>query len=282
MPSDQVSDKAASTNDPRIQSIVAHPRKGIRHLNLMSGKQTSQQMRIFSNLYLLVIILLATSCAQNQSENNIKETETETQTKTKKTVIPYRAEAVKKKTLKKTILWHKQSAAQGFAEAENSLGSLFQAIVGNTEYSKESIKSFKKAANQGHAGAQNSLAMRYLLGNGVRKDIPKALQWYEEAGKNGNIHAIHNLGRIYIKGHSVKPDNIQAYKWLDLARYYTLYSNNKRLKGSIRAEIDQLTSKMTEQQIADAKTQAQTWLDKLQTSKRYSVQQKKLKISSQS
>lgn len=233
-------------------------------------------MKNFRNLYLFVFILSATSCIQNKSANNIKEEEP------KETVIPFRAETVKKKDLKKTILWHKQSAAQGFAEAENSLGSLFQAIVGNTKYSKESIKSFKKAASQGHAGAQNSLAMRYLLGNGVRKDIPKALHWYEEAGKNGNIHAIHNLGRIYSKGHSVRSDNIEAYKWLDLARYYTLYSNNKRLKNSIRIEIDRLTTKMTEQQIINAKGQAQTWLDKLQNSKRYSVKQKKITIFSQS
>lgn len=233
-------------------------------------------MKIFNSLYLFVFILFVTSCTQNQTANNIKEA------KPKAPVVPYRAETVKKKDLKKTILWHKQSAAQGFAEAENSLGSLFQAIVGNTKYSKESIKSFKKAATQGHAGAQNNLAMRYLLGNGVRKDIPKALHWYEEAGKNGNIHAIHNLSRIYTKGNAVKADKIEAYKWLDLARYYTLYSNNKRLKNSIRTEIDQLTGKMTEQQIKNAKGQAQVWLDQLQNSKRYSAQQKKYTISSQS
>ena len=206
-------------------------------------------MKIFRNLYLFVFILSAISCTQNQSANSIKEAKA----KPKVPVVPYRAETVKKKNLKKTILWHKQSAAQGFAEAENSLGSLFQAIVGNTKYSKESIKSFRKAADQGHAGAQNNLAMRYFLGNGVRKDVPKALHWYEEAGKNGNIHAIHNLGRIYAKGNAVKSDNIEAYKWLDLARYYTLYSNNKRLKNSIRIEIDRLTGKMTEQQIKNAK-----------------------------
>lgn len=223
-------------------------------------------MNDLSKLTLLFFIFSLASCMQSKPDKKIS-----TVKKTSKVVVPYKAPKSTKKALKKTIVWHKESAAKGNAEAEYSLGSLFQAIVGNTKLSKESIKSFKKAANMGHAGAQNSLAMHYFLGNGVNRNINKALHWYEEAGKNGNIHAIQNLGRIYAKGQAVKLNHVEAYKWLDLARYYTLYSNNKRLKGSIRVEINNVSKHMTEQQIKEAKNKAQEWLNQLQNSKRYSA-----------
>jgi len=220
------------------------------------------EIRIF---FIVIFIFSVSACMQNTPTKSVQQ-----KIEPAKVKVPYAPKSTKK-ALKKTVVWHKKSAAQGYAEAEFSLGSLFQAIVGNTQHSKESIKSFQKAAKLGHAGAQNSLAMHYLLGNGVNKNINKALHWYEEAGKNGNIHAIHNLGRIYAKGHAVKANYIEAYKWLDLARFYTLYSNNKRLKQSIRNEIEQITRVMTVQQINEAKSLAQHWLDKLQSSNRYNA-----------
>lgn len=224
-------------------------------------------MSDINRFYLCIYILSATSCAQNNAINHKK-----AEPAPAKVVVPLKPPENPKKELKKTIVWHKESAAKANAEADFSLGNLFQAIVGNIQYSKESVKSFKKAAKQGHAGAQNMLAMRYYLGNGVRKNIPKALKLYEEAGRNGNIYAIHNLGRIYAKGTAVKADNITAYKWLDLARFYTLYSNNMRLKTSIHSEIDELEKVMSKQQINDAKNQAKQWLDNLQNNKRYNNQ----------
>ena len=223
-------------------------------------------MKALNNLTILFFIFSVSACMQSKPDASISEAKKES-----KVVVPYKAPKSTRKNLKKTIVWHKKSAAQGNAEAEFSLGSLFQAIVGNTKLSKESIKSFKKAANMGHAGAQNSLAMHYFLGNGVSKDITRALHWYEEAGKNGNIHAIQNLGRIYAKGQAVKVNHVEAYKWLDLARYYTLYSNNKRLKDSIHLEINSVSKHMTQQQINEAKKMAQLWLNQLQNSKRYTA-----------
>jgi len=226
-------------------------------------------MKNISKLFLLIFILISvTSCSQNQSTTVAQNKETK---KTKQVKVPYRAPEIKKKELNKAILWHKESAKQGNAEMENSFGNLLQAIIGNTKINKESIQSFKNAAKLGHAGAQNSLAMHYYLGNGINKNINKALYWYEEAGKNGNVNAIQNLGRIYAKGQVVKTDHIKAYKWLDLARYYTFYSNNKRLKKSILFEIDELAKTMNTQQINNAKQMAQDWLNNLQKSNRFNA-----------
>jgi len=222
-------------------------------------------MNDISKFFIVIFLFSVNACMHNTPTKN-----TPPNIEPASVKVPYAPKSTKKE-LKKTIVWHKKSATQGFAEAEFSLGSLFQAIVGNTQHSKESIKSFKKAAKLGHAGAQNSLAMHYFLGNGVNKNINKALHWYEEAGKNGNIYAIHNLGRIYAKGHAVKTNYIEAYKWLDLARFYTLYSNNKRLKQSIRNEINQITTSMTAQQINQAKDLAKQWLNRLQSSNRYNA-----------
>lgn len=228
-------------------------------------------MRNISKIFFLIFILISTtSCTQNKSTTISQEKETK-KVKQAQVKPPYRAPVSRKKELKKTVIWHRESASQGNAEIENSFGNLFQAIIGNTKISKESITSFKNAANLGHAGAQNSLAMHYYLGNGISSNITKALYWYEEAGKNGNIHAIQNLGQIYSNGQVVKADYIEAYKWFDLARYYTLFSNNKRLKKSIRYELDELEKSMSTQQVNNAKNLAQEWLTKLQTSNRFNA-----------
>ncbi len=74
-----------------------------------------------------------------------------------------------------------------------------------------------KAAELGDADAQVTLGVMYENGRGVTQDYQKAVKWYLNAAELGNVDAQLYLGFMYEKGKGVAQDYKQAYKWFTIA-----------------------------------------------------------------
>ena len=71
----------------------------------------------------------------------------------------------------------------------------------------------KKLAEQGNADAQHSLGQMYDKGQGVAKDKTQAFQWYQKTADQGNVLGQVKLGRMYRLGEGVDKDETQAFQW---------------------------------------------------------------------
>lgn len=82
------------------------------------------------------------------------------------------------------------------------------------------LKLWRPLAEQGDAEAQRSLGQMYDFGRGVAKDDAQATQWYLKAAEQGNAGAQNRLGMTYIYGRKSTPDNIAAgLSWFEKAAY---------------------------------------------------------------
>lgn len=110
--------------------------------------------------------------------------------------------------------WFKKSAELGFAEAQNTLGWIYNNGDGVQKDEAEAFKWFSKAAEQGHAKSQLKLGHCYASGDGVPKDEAEAVKWYRKAAEQGLAGAQNILGNIYLSGvKGVKKDEAEAVKW---------------------------------------------------------------------
>ena len=69
---------------------------------------------------------------------------------------------------------------------------------------------FRNAADQGNADAQYSLGVMYRDGQGVAQDNAQALVWFRKAADQGDAEAQYNLGVMYGNGKGVAQDDAQA------------------------------------------------------------------------
>ncbi len=99
--------------------------------------------------------------------------------------------------------------------------------------------------------AQKALGSMYADGRGVVQDFMEAAKWYRKAAEQGHLIAQDELGRMYALGRGVAQDYVLAHMWLNLAA----------AKGMTDAakERDELTSRMTSAQIAEAQRLAREW-----------------------
>ena len=81
----------------------------------------------------------------------------------------------------------------------------------------EAARWYRAAAEQGVAEAQFSLGFMYEAGSGVPKDADLAALWYRRAADQGNADAQHNLGLLYAHGRGVPKDRAEASRWLERA-----------------------------------------------------------------
>ena len=63
---------------------------------------------------------------------------------------------------------------------------------------------------QGHANAQYSLGLMYEDGEGVPQDYSNAMEWYLKAANQGHAKAQHKLGGMYGNGRGVPEDYSKA------------------------------------------------------------------------
>ncbi|MEP6828628.1 MAG: tetratricopeptide repeat protein [Aestuariivirga sp.] len=139
-------------------------------------------------------------------------------------------------------------AEAGNPKAEVYLGAAY------TYYNKdfaEALKWYRKAADQGYSDGMLNVGVVYSLGEGVPHDDAIAVEWYRRAAELGNSGGQSELGFAYKDGVGVAQDFVQAYMWYNVAAtQYSIY-------GEIRED---LSKKMTAQQIAKAQELSRNWL----------------------
>ncbi|MDG2243887.1 MAG: tetratricopeptide repeat protein [Rhodospirillaceae bacterium] len=80
-------------------------------------------------------------------------------------------------------------AEQGDANAQSTLGAMYDHGDGVIQDHKEAVKWRRLAAEQGHARAQAALGFMYRLGRGVIQDSVTAHMWFNIAASNGEEEA---------------------------------------------------------------------------------------------
>jgi hypothetical protein len=111
-------------------------------------------------------------------------------------------------------------------------------------------------AQNGDAEAQTDLGDMYREGLGVSQDYAEAAILYRRAADQGENLAQMLLGRLYAAGQGVAQDYVQGHVWLNLAA--SRISNGEVRDATVK-ERDDLASKMTPDQIAEAQRMAREW-----------------------
>ena len=106
-----------------------------------------------------------------------------------------------------------EAANQGSAEAQVSLGVMYENGTGVLRDYEKALSWYRKAADQGHFGAQNNLGLMYAAGRGVPKNSGQAVEWYGKAADQGFAPAQNNLAEVYASGVLGKKDYAKALDW---------------------------------------------------------------------
>lgn len=110
----------------------------------------------------------------------------------------------------------------------------------------------RKLAEQGDSEAQFMLGTLYRNGDGVLQDDNKAIEWFQRAADQGHPLALRALGSAYWGGRGVEQNYSRAYFWYELALAMGDQESKSKLEG--------LATQMTQRQVADARQQAEAWL----------------------
>ena len=81
----------------------------------------------------------------------------------------------------------------------------------------DSIPALTSRAQKGNADAQNSLGLMYDNGQGVPQNHAEAVKWYRLAADQGDARAQFNLGFVYADGQGVPQSDVIAHMWYNLA-----------------------------------------------------------------
>ncbi len=120
---------------------------------------------------------------------------------------------IAKKDYAKANQWFEKAAAQGNADAENSLGNAYYHGYGVFQDYAKANYWYEKAAAQGNVDAENNIGSAYAEGQGMPQNYVKAIHWYKKAAENGNVSAEYNIGVLYNYGHGVPQNTKTAIKW---------------------------------------------------------------------
>ena len=110
-------------------------------------------------------------------------------------------------------LWYRKAAEQGHAYAQCNLGYLYETGEGVPQDYEQAVLWYRKAAEQGDPYAQCDLGYLYYYGEGVPQDYEQAVLWYRKAAEQGDMYAQYNLGSMYENGEGVNKDMDQAILW---------------------------------------------------------------------
>lgn len=117
------------------------------------------------------------------------------------------------------------------------------------------VAELRAKAEAGDANAQFNLAGGYGVGYGVAQDYAQAAAWYRKAADQGHAGAPFPLGVMYEVGRGVPQDYVEAHKWYDLGASRAS-TENKMQYAEAR---DEMATKMSPAQIADAQHRARAW-----------------------
>jgi TPR repeat protein len=152
-------------------------------------------------------------------------------------------------------LW-RPLADKGDAEAQYRLGSMYAEGKGVERNDATALMWFQRAAERGNAAAQYNVGASYATGVGVEKNDAEAAKWFRRAADQGMAFAELNLGLLYAAGHGVPQDNVEAMTWLQLS-LFALPPGGAR--SDVARAMQDISAKMTSEQLQDAKDRARTW-----------------------
>lgn len=106
----------------------------------------------------------------------------------------------------------KKSAKQGFAKAQNMLGSCYEHGLGTEKSINLALEWFLMGAEQGEVHAQNNAAYIYIhkYGKKEKGNLKKAVELLKQSASNGNFPAYNMLGKCYKEGWGVEKDTKKA------------------------------------------------------------------------
>jgi hypothetical protein len=108
-------------------------------------------------------------------------------------------------------------AEAGDAEAQVSLGLLFDLGQGVPEDPATAYKWYRRAAEAGLAKAQFNVAVMEDSGVVGPRDAVAAARWYAKAAAHGHLRAQYNLAQLYSSGDGVPRDIAEAKAWYRVA-----------------------------------------------------------------
>ena len=108
-------------------------------------------------------------------------------------------------------------AEAGDAEAQVSLGLLFDLGQGVPEDPATAYKWYRRAAETGLAKAQFNVAVMEDSGVVGPRDAVAAARWYAKAAAQGHLRAQYNLAQLYSSGDGVPRDIAEAKAWYRVA-----------------------------------------------------------------
>jgi TPR repeat protein len=153
-------------------------------------------------------------------------------------------------------------AQQGDVRAQFNLATIYYNGRGVRQDHAEAAKWFREAADQGDMQAQRHLGFMYANGQGVARDDREAVRWYGRAAEQGDADAQVNLGVMYSAARGTSQNYVLAHKWFSLAaERYPVSDRLKRQQAMKNSEV--LESKMTPEQLAEARRLARVWQPKM-------------------
>jgi len=108
-------------------------------------------------------------------------------------------------------------ADAGNAEAQNTLGEMYEFGKGVERNTEEAYRYYSLAADQGLVAAWHNLGRCYNFGTGVEQNYETAEHWYRQAAERGHTPSLFFLGTLYATDHgtdSTYSSDIIAFAWL--------------------------------------------------------------------
>ena len=146
------------------------------------------------------------------------------------------------------LAWYLKAAAQDNADAQFNLGVKYE----SKQDEAKAISWYLKAAEQGHLYAQVNLGSLYSNSRGEFQDYKQAINWYSKAAEQGDAKAQSNLGLMYVYGQGVEKNYATAYMWFHIA-----LDSDSEVGRKGRYLSRQM---MTPEQIEEAQKLAKEWL----------------------
>lgn len=181
--------------------------------------------------------------------------------------------------------WLKLSADQGYPDAQNEIGYLYEnGCKCHEEYTypqdyTKALEWFMLAADQGDQLAQYNIGRFYSSGLGVKQNPELAYEWFKTSAENGYNCAQYGMGQMLYVGIGTDKNTSKALQWLLISEeiservYKDRYSNNIDIQSMHPLQENQLykdivalsktvASELSEDDINMARENALKWLKK--------------------
>jgi TPR repeat protein len=115
---------------------------------------------------------------------------------------------------------------------------------------------YQRAAERGDPTAQMYMGAIFSSGLGRPQSDRDAFLWFSRAAEAGNSQAQLILSGLYAIGRGVRTSNVDAYKWAQIA---ASGRNSEEDRNGAQQLMAQLAKRMSEREVATAKSQADRW-----------------------